>query len=92
MRIPPHPLGREWVQSEWASSLLPRAQHCSHPVPMGSAGMKASPRLRGCSCVSALCLPQQVEQASGQDAGRYTCQAPGHPDRHRNLHVWGEGR
>ncbi|XP_009950773.1 PREDICTED: LOW QUALITY PROTEIN: hemicentin-2, partial [Leptosomus discolor] len=30
----------------------------------------------------------QIERAAVQDAGRYTCQAPGHPERHYNLDVW----
>ncbi|KAM9594340.1 hemicentin-2 isoform 4-T4 [Morphnus guianensis] len=30
----------------------------------------------------------QIGQATAQDAGRYTCQAPGHPEKHYNLDVW----
>ncbi|XP_054077069.1 hemicentin-2 isoform X2 [Rissa tridactyla] len=30
----------------------------------------------------------QIRQATVQDAGRYTCQGPGRPERHYNLNVW----
>ncbi|XP_074747741.1 hemicentin-2-like [Strix uralensis] len=30
----------------------------------------------------------QIGQATAQDAGRYTCQVSGHPERHYNLDVW----
>ncbi|XP_069626703.1 hemicentin-2 [Haliaeetus albicilla] len=30
----------------------------------------------------------QIGQATVQDAGRYTCQAPGQPEKHYNLDVW----
>ncbi|KAJ7414143.1 hemicentin-2 [Willisornis vidua] len=32
----------------------------------------------------------QIGRATVQDEGRYMCQVPGHPERHYNLHVWGE--
>ena len=44
-----------------------------------------------CRARECLCLPRQIGRAAVQHAGRYTCQAPGHPEKHYNLDVWGKG-
>lgn len=82
-----------------AHSSAPFPAPTSHPDPVLMASASTRSAHDGAVCVQlccrasyCLCLLRQIRQAAAQDAGRYTCQGPGHRERHYNLDVWGKGR
>ncbi|KAM6047554.1 LOW QUALITY PROTEIN: hemicentin-2 [Theristicus caerulescens] len=89
VRLPPAALGEENV-----SVIInqPVTLECPAPgvPPRGSRWLKDGNLLTPTLGVqlSAAGTVLQIERAATQDAGRYTCQAPGRPEKHYSLDVW----
>ncbi|XP_040387830.1 hemicentin-2 isoform X3 [Cygnus olor] len=89
VRLPPTALGEEENVSAIVNQEV--TLHCPDPGvdPRGSRWLKdgtlltPSPGMR----LSVDGTVLQVGRAAMQDVGRYTCQVPGHPERHYNLNV-----
>ncbi|KAK4811635.1 hypothetical protein QYF61_022728 [Mycteria americana] len=90
VRLPPTTLGEEENVSVVVNQ--PVTLECPAPgvPPRGSRWLKdgnlLTPKLG--TELSAGGTVLQIGRATVQDAGRYTCQAPGRPEKHYNLDVW----